>query len=540
MLKVTIIDDEALVRVGLKSMLNWKELGFEILDEATNGQNGLDLIIKNSPDIVITDIKMPVMDGLEMMQSVFKTGCKPKFIILSSYDEFQLVKQAMKLGAEDYLIKLDLEPEILADTLSVVREKILTEKGNSGEAERFEKNLRENILMLREGFFKRMINRPIQNQQEIKQQLDYLGIDLNPLHLACALIRMNNLAGLDKYNTEEFGLLENSFLNTIHEIVNDVFKGYTFTWNQGEFIVILSADTNVAAKIYREKAMNIGERLIQVLKQYFNISVSVGISNPHQGYHQLAQAYFECCQAVQHCLYLGLQPVLFYAEVPEIIGEQERVDITELREILPKAIELHDLEAIQSVFKGMSLVLNEQRISRAQALDVCFQMAYLIGGVPDFKDAALKEIIGYQNSLYENILTLNTLPEIIHWLDRIEQGLYQQLSKNEEQKNSRLIAKAKKYIMEHFPAEISLNEVAGALSLSPGYFSTIFKQYTGICFTDYVTEIKIDKAKKLLRETDSKIYEISDLLGFQNAYYFSKVFKKVTGMTPSEFSGKQL
>lgn len=152
MLKVVIIDDEALVRVGLKSMINWDELGYEIVGEAANGQSGLDLILKNKPDIVFIDIKMPVMDGLEMMHSVLKTNHKPKFIILSSYDEFQLVKQAMKLGAEEYLIKLDLEPEILSNALSMVREKIMIEHDKSGEAERFEKGLRENISMLREGF----------------------------------------------------------------------------------------------------------------------------------------------------------------------------------------------------------------------------------------------------------------------------------------------------------------------------------------------------------------------------------------------------
>lgn len=358
--------------------------------------------------------------------------------------------------------------------------------------------------------------------------------------MACALVRMNNITVLDKYDNHELRSLEVSFLNTINEIVNDVFKGYTFTWNQGEFVVIFSGDTNLIADIYREKTINTAERLIQVLKQYFNIPVSIGISNQHQGYQELAQAYFECCRAVQHSFYSGSQPVLFYTEAPKIIGDQEQIDITELREILPKAIELHDLEAIRSVFEGTILVLDEQKVSRGQAFDVCFQIAYLIGGTTGLTDAAIKEIIGYHNSLYENILTLNTLPEIINWLNGLEQGLCRLLSKNEEQKNHRLIAKAKKYIMEHFAEEISLNEVAATINISPGYFSTIFKQYTGTCFTDYVTENKIDKAKKLLRETDYKIYEISNMLGYQNAYYFSKVFKKVTGMTPSEFSGKQL
>lgn len=540
MLKVVIIDDEALVRVGLKSMVNWEELGFEIIGEAANGQQGLELIIKSKPEIVITDIKMPVMDGLEMMRLVLKGDYHPQFIILSSYDEFSLVKQAMKLGAEEYLIKLDLEPEILTNSLAAAREKILAERGKFNHEERFEKGLRENILMLREGFFKRIINRPVQDRNEAAEQAAYLGIELNEGVLACALLRINNLTILDKYDPDEIRSLESSVLNTINEIVSDIFNGYTFSWNLGEFVIIFSGESGLDFDLYRGKAGAMAERLIKMLKQYFNISVSIGISILHQGYAELAKAYFESYRAIQHCFYSGSESIFFFAEIPKEIGAQERINIPELKTTLPKAIELSDLEAIRTVFRSVVLTLEEPNLSRGQAYDLCFQIAYLIGEAVGFNETASKEIIGNNNSLHDSILQLNTLPEIITWLTGLEQSLYCFLTKNEEQKNHRLVAKAKKYIMEHYKGDISLNEVANTLSISPGYLSTIFKQYTGICFIDYVTETKIDQAKKLLRESDYKVYEISEMLGFNNAYYFSKVFKKVTGMTPSEFSGKKI
>lgn len=127
--KVAIIDDEPLVRLGLQSMLRWEDLGYEIVGEAANGRQGLDLIIEHNPDIVITDVKMPVLDGLEMMRLASQAGRHPKYIVLSGYDEFHLVKQAMKLGAEEYLIKLDLESEALEHALAAAREKIIAERG---------------------------------------------------------------------------------------------------------------------------------------------------------------------------------------------------------------------------------------------------------------------------------------------------------------------------------------------------------------------------------------------------------------------------
>ncbi|HEX3044495.1 MAG TPA: response regulator, partial [Bacillota bacterium] len=520
MLKVIIIDDEALVRVGLKSMIDWEKENYEIIGEAANGQEGLDLIIKHHPDIVITDIKMPVLDGLEMMRQVLKGGVQPKFIILSSFDEFNLVKQAMKQGAEEYLIKLDLEPELLTKTLSEVREKISAEHGaqgsegeNTGPSGRLEQGMRENISMLREGFFKRLISRPTQDPEEIREQITYLGIELNENSLACLLARITNIAALDKYASGELRLFEASVLNTIQEIVNDVFKGYTFTWNPGEFMAIFSNNANTATldsfDFYREKAAHMAERILEMLKQYFNISVVVGFSNPFHGFGELNRAYFESCRAVQQSFYSGARPVLFFAEVPENIQSYEKIDISDFISNLPKAIELFDSEQIRTVLGRVSDILTERKISKEQAYDVCFQIAYLLCGTTGFSEAVMKEIAGYPNSLHESILELHTLPQIIDWISNLEQGLCDYLAKNEEQKNHRLIARVKKYIMEHYREEISLQDAADAAGISPGYLSTIFKQYSGICFTDFITETKISEAKKLLRESDYKIYEIS-------------------------------
>ncbi len=541
MLKVIIIDDEPLVRVGLRSMIPWQELDYEICGEAPNGRLGLDLILKHQPDIVITDIKMPVLDGLEMMRLALKAERPAKFIILSSYDEFQLVKQAMKQGAEEYLIKLDLEREMLIATLAAVREKILAERGRSDQEERFEKGLRGNLDLLREAFFKRLITKPTLSRAEAGEQAAYLGIELDEL-LACALVRINlhNPAALEKYDSDELQVLEAAIHNTINEIVNDIFKGYTFVWNPGEFIVICSGAAGLTPEAFLKKAAGMGERLVQMIKQYFNIASSVGLSNPHREYGELAQAYFESCRAAQQSYYSGAAAVLCFADLPPSDADQAPIDLAELKTALPKAIELLDLERIGAAFQMVFDLLNQPRLAREQAYDLCFQIAYLVSGALNVGEAELREIIGYRNSLYESILALNTLAELSGWLTGLERRLCRFISQADDQKNHRLVAKAKRYILEHYREEISLNEVAAAISISPGYLSTVFRQNTGICFTDYVTEAKIGQAKKWLRESDYKIYEISAMLGYQNAYYFSKVFKKVTGMTPSEFSGKKI
>lgn len=538
MLKVIIIDDESLVRLGLKSMIHWEELGYEIVGEASNGQLGFDLIMKTNPDIVISDIKMPVMDGLEMMRQVVKMNLKPEFIILSGYNEFNLVKQAMKQGAAEYLIKLDLEPDLLANVLETVREKIRQEREQINQAGWFTKSLQENLAVLREDFFKQMIHRPLQNQLEIYERAKNLSIEFNDYVLGVLLVKLNNLNVLEKYDSNEIGALEVSLINIINEIINDTFKGYTFTWNRGEFIGIFSGNDDLCAAVYHEKTNSMADRLVQVVKQYFNFAIIIGISKLHQDYQELAQAYFESCRAVQDSFYSHLKPVVFFEEMVQENEEREFVELKDIKTKIPRAIELFEIENLRQFFKNVYSILTQKKIARSRACELCFQIVYSISCADNLDETAVKEIMGPADSFYENILKLDTLPEMMNWLMNLEQKLCHILTKNEEQKNNRLISKAKKFIMEHYAEEMSLTEVASALNISPGYFSTLFRQYTGMCFTDYVTENKIHHAQKLLRETDMKIYEISNMLGFQSAYYFSKVFKKVTGMTPREFSEK--
>lgn len=533
-MKVIIIDDEPLVRLGLKSIIPWEDHGCEIVGEATNGRQGLELILKYRPNLVITDIKMPVMDGLEMMRQVFKSY-HPAFIILSSYNDFPLVKQAMKQGAEDYLIKLDLEPDILLNILAAVKKK-MSETGGS-----LEYVVRENNFMLREGFFKRIVGRSLQDPNEIELQLKHLEIELNEAFLAGMMIRLHQSDLLDKYEPDEYCALEGALRNMIEEITNDLFQGYTYTWNRGEFFTIFSYHHPGDWESFTKKARDTAERMVYSLKQYFNVMISVGISDLHHGYEQIYQVHQESHQAVQYGVSKasGMQKILFYKDLPASYFTRVQFDISEFKIILPQAVEFRDLETIQTIFDTIISNLHEMVISREQAFDICFQLTYLISGT-GLSETTLKEIIGYHDSLTESILNLETLSDIVHWLTNLGQGLCRFLSREDEPKNHRLITKAKKYIAEHYTEEISLNELAAAIHISSGYLSTIFKQYAGVSFIDYLTDYKIGQAKRMLRETDCKIYEIAEMLGYQNAYYFSKVFKKVTGMTPSEFIGKKM
>lgn len=537
MFRVVIIDDEALVRVGLKSLINWEAAGFEIVGEAANGQQGLELVLKERPDIVITDIKMPILSGIEMIEQIQAVNNGIKYIVLSGYDEFHLVKQAMKLGIEEYMVKLELEPEVLKGLLESIADKIKLERVENDKKNRYEMHLRVNKPVMREEFFKKLISRLITKPEEISESAAYLDINLNENRLVCASIKINNRNMFESMQKEDLQLLDFSVINVVEEIVNDVFTGYAFKWDAGEYTVIFSYEEDAGSKNLAVETDKMADRLIRMLKKYFNLSVSIGLSQVYKGLTQMDKAYRESYQAVSRSFFSGNEKVLYFSTQKDSKPEMSKIEIFSQREELVKALELNDVEAIQDIFGNIAAALDSPQITEKAVYDACFQLAYLISGSISDGEELLKQVME-DDSVYESIFKLNSLEKIKSWVEGLGRNLCQGMLKNNDQQTRRLVTKAKKYINEHYTQDIKMTYLADRLNISASYFSTIFRKETGLCFTDYVTEVKISHAKKLMVQSDLKIYQISDMLGYENSNYFSRVFKKVTGLTPTEFLSK--
>lgn len=519
-------------------MLNWAEHNCQLIGEASNGQAGLQLIREFKPDIVITDIKMPVMDGLEMIEKTIEENIKTKFIVLSGYDEFHLVRHAMKLGVEDYLIKLELEADSLLKILSKIIEKIDLDHKKKYNEYKLEKRIRVNNYAMREELFKKIIGNSLIDRKDIDEELEYLGIKLNEKILFCMNIKLEDAGKFKDYNQEDTNLLEFSIVNIVDEIVNDCFIGYTFKWTFKEYVIIFSSDNTFEEDLFRTKIEDMSKRLQLMLKQYFNIFVSMGVSNLHEAYNKLSTAYTEACHAVAESFYIGNEKIIFFKDIKKSEEVKQDLNIYEIIHGLSKYIELNDIEAIQITFENIISSLENDNISKETAYDICGQIAYLIYNSVDTEISGIQQIFGNNKTVFDNILKLISLPDMISWLNNIQNGLINFLTKKENIQNNKIISISKRYISENIGKTINLQDVASKINISSNYLSTIFKHITGMSFTDYVTEMKISEAKRLLKESNYKIYEIAQMTGYENAYYFSKVFKKITGITPSEFLSK--
>jgi two-component system, response regulator YesN len=535
MFKVVIIDDEALVRVGLKSIINWEDEDFELVGEASNGQAGYDLILNSMPDIVITDIKMPVMDGLEMIKRLTEQDIKPKFIILSSYDDFNLARQAMKYGIEEYLIKLELEPDALISTLNRIKGKIIIDYEKRNEEYKIEKHMRASKHAMREEILKKIIGKAIVEDKEIRDELHYHQIKLDEDNISCMVLQIKNVEKLESYAEADLNLLEFSILNILDEIANDFFASYSFKLDIKKYAVIFSENENKDGSDVSKRIEDMTQRLITMLKQYFNIDVIIGISDINKGLSSISNAYSQGIKALKQSFYNGEEKVIYFKNLVLEQNTKRNLDIHELSDSLLKYIEVNDIESIRIIFESIIVLLSKEKVSKDAAYDICAKIAYLITTAVEKDEESIQQIFGDNESIFEKILKLESIQDMISWLRRLEKSLCSFLSNKGNVYNNKVISKAKKFVIENVSKSISLQEVANTLCISPGYFSTIFKQSAGMNFIDYVTEVRIEKAKKLLKESNLKIYEIAHMTGYDNAYYSSKVFKKTTGITPKEF-----
>lgn len=537
MLGVVIVDDEILARVGVKSLIEWESQGYQIIGEASNGSEGLKFILDKKPDIVITDIKMPVMDGLEMIQKSRENNIYTKFIVLSSYDEFELVKKAMKLGAEDYIIKLELDEQVLLKTLKPVKQKVLKEKEKTKNESVIKHNINTEKSMRRE-FFKKLIGNLIKNENEINCIVKQLNIDIDFNRLVCMVTRINNLYTLKKFDNKDLRLFEFSVTNIIQEIINDFFAGYVFVNSWGEVLIIISIDRELNRRDYLKKVKEMAWTVVSMLMKYLDISTNIAISELHDGIAQLSQAYQEACQGLEYSFYCQSGEPVFYHELQQyktIVNDE--LELLKVNRLFSKCLDTVDKVGLETLFEELIREITIKNISKAQVYDLCYDLIYVINN--QLKTEEIKKIFPEEKYLYGSIDKLNNKSEVINWIKDLKERLTTLIDEHKSNEHLFLIGQAKKYIHQHFNEDISLNEVARTINISSGYLSSLFKDVEDTGFNEYITDLRIKEAKRLLSNSNKKVYEISGEIGYNNPYYFSRVFKRITGQTPSEFREKK-
>lgn len=535
MFKLLIVDDEPLVQVGVKSMLSWEDYEIEVIGSASNGRQALDIIESNPPDIVITDIKMPIMDGLELTKYCMKNlENPPVFIILTSYEEFELAKQAIRYNVIDYLIKLELDASLLQESIK----KALVQVKKKHEENGISPSQYEEVLMahiFEEKFFVKLLYNLFENDEQLNMQLKDLKLDLNGntfLTCFCEICTDNEAILSNEQILNQYICT----LNMFKEIAAKYLKCFILSLDYKHFAIICCFEERETENI-NELVRSSLEKVCLMIYKYFNVQIKIGVGNPCNKLHSVGISFEEA----RYC-YKSTNTndnIIFYSEFKKSNYSSNTFDLSFLKDDFMKAFEEYNIEALYMIFSKIVKNLNENPSKYLQALDCACNILYICMNLLPDGEVSINDIFSTEIDGYKSIYQKKNVEQIISWITLLRDRLCEYMEEHKKNYTNNTVNLVKKYINEHLEEKLSLNEIAAIYSISPSYLSALFKKYCSVGFSEYITQMKINKAKELLLKENYKVYEVSDMLGFESAFYFSKVFKKVTGYSPKEYTQKQ-
>ncbi|MFA9381095.1 MAG: response regulator [Acetanaerobacterium sp.] len=523
-LKVLIVDDEYLIRNLIRMRINWEEQNMTIIGDAANAHEAFPMVDQYKPDIIFTDICMPFMDGIEFSRVVFEKYPHIKIVVVTGHDEFEYARKSIKLGIADFLLK-PIKVQDLLDVTQRLKMKIHEEQSRISEYERLKKELEANLPFIKEKFLNELISENLP-ASTIRERFSYFGLSVNPEIEAVQIAVVELCHSMPDTSEEDQMILEIGGLKKTSEFFQDDPYVIVFSSNQGR-IVILSNNRDLDLP---ENCELLKASLINTYKCYS----SFGIGTEYMGMENSRLSYQEACNALDYKAVIGKSNVIYYGDIVTTQYRRYQTDfskIEKLRFYMNAGAEGNAAEIVESIFDicgvGAGDIMEQSRLA---AMDVFFACRYVAAGQQSEYDSLLRE------EDMQRILAADNLPEMKSGLLEYVKNLSLSIWNKNRTKAGNLVMQIKEYLNEHMGnSELGLSSVAGEFYVSPGHLGRLMKQETGRTFIEYLTEIRIKQAEKLMRETDLKGYQIGREIGICDPHYFSILFKKTTGMSINEF-----
>ena len=541
MLKIFLAEDEVVVRETIKRMIPWEELGFELVGEAADGEMALPLLIRQQPDLLITDIKMPFMDGLTLARLAKKEIPGLKVVILSGYDDFNYAKQAIGIGVEDYLLK-PITKNALIERLSEIRSRYEHEKTQKEYYEKFQREMQAYEKNNSRDFFEALVGGSM-DMMEVYKRAEKLGLDIVAEAYNVLIFTMNCdedfFGQRDEYSSweaESLELLENFFAGHSSAML---FRSNIFSYGvllKGQRETIEENTRACVDEIRKILSRQDGRR-----EWFLAVGQSVErLSQIQKSYHTASRAFSQ--------RYLYDENILYYDEMEtmEHPGGQaetednaylQKVDVNALnpailQKFLSNGLQEETENFVKDYFYAIGQEPMESLVFRNYViLNVRFSVISFIKGLGcdtnEMESADTEEVLAESGKNMESAIAYakKMISQAIEIRDQ-----------NSGNKNRSILKTAVDFIDSHYmDEEISLNTVANVANVSSNHFSALFSQNMGQTFIEYLTTLRMNKAKELLRCTGMRSSEIAGEIGYKDAHYFSYLFKKTQGMTPSDY-----
>lgn len=521
--KVIIADDEPLVLIGLQDMIDWNSEGFEIVSQARNGKQLSDEIEKYSPDLVITDIKMPVKSGIEVLEEEKKkNGALPLFIFLTSFEEFDLIKKALSLEAVDYIVKLELEKDQLTEALKRAYKKISEIRGDREE----ERSINERQVLQERYFMRQLFSLDTHDMEP-----GDVGINMEFPFFVVAYITLPGI--LSEKDKNKSVSLFYSAARLLRETVNRYTLCYVTQLDLGHCAAIFPFSEK-ARNGYRSYIYSAFRTSLESLRDYFSLDASVSIG-PIVSHASLISDSFSKAKLLSAKEEEGGEKIIFFDHTQNQNLRIENIDL-DSRAFLKAFSELN-APLLEETFDRLITSIRNTNATKVHSIDAASSVLYMaLNSLPD-TSRLLEEIFPSSENIfsYRVLYQARSSEDVISWLEKLCGGLKNAFTERKQDYRLQTVQKVQAYIRENITGNLDLGSVASIFGYSKNYLSSLFTRYTSTSFIDYVNTVKIEKAKKMLADPNAMVYEVATALGYDSPFYFSKVFKKVAGVSPTAY-----
>ncbi len=525
--RVLLADDEEEIRTGISRKIDWASLGLALVGEAGNGEEALELAEQLRPDVVLTDIKMPFLDGLELCRRLRVSLPGARLVVFSGFDDFEYARQAMSMGVSEYILKPINAPE-LRQVLEKLREQLDRQRLERRDMETLRRRYEESLPVLRELFYTRLLSGQLRPEQ-VQDRAARYEIDLPQGLWTVALVHVDGPG--DEGERDELLLLSvQSFLEK-HFALEGCAARVVLYGDMAALLVHLDREDRLYPLLEEL------ERLSRLSQSYLGLRLTTGVGLPCRGPEELNHSAGGARSALDYRVLAGGSRVIYIGDLepqsaaaPSFEEEDQRV--------LSAAVKLGAREQAEAVVRELMERLRRASLSQCDLflLEVvtCLVRLARSGGL------AVEEVFGEGFTGAVSVSGFSSLEELGSWLGERCGRLHDLLGWRRSDSTWQMVERAKDYIAGHYTDEqLSVEALCSHIHLSPTYFSTLFKREVGMSFTAYVTKVRMDEAARLLRETDEKTYRIAEATGFSDPNYFSYVFKRHFGLSPSKFRAGQ-
>ncbi|GMQ60786.1 response regulator transcription factor [Vallitalea maricola] len=533
--KVLLVDDELIILSGLKFLINWEAIGCEIIDTASNGQEALDIIKEQSPDIVICDINIPVFDGLEVLKKSNEFNKNTVFIMLTNHQDFHLAQQALKHKAVDYIVKTNLQPELFIQSLENAQNE-LNKRRKINKIDFVESYIHKNEKEIVKNSILNILNSTTNDRHHLDEQFQICESANIFESYSIMQIYIDNpdIVNINLFSAEDKNKIMECEKDIINKICKNFFENYIILdYDSSSVLVFISNYPNMDKQYIR----HLYRKILTTSKNILETSIDIAIT---QIFNSSKDIYLciEQLKQINNFYYYNNTNIVFYDEIDQELYN-DSFDISNIINDLSKALTTHNTENINSVFEELIELLISSKPKKQNAINCCIRIYnYTIATLQALDNPkAFNESFSNSANTINKLMSLGTFEDVILWIKQLNHTInhYNVLVAS---KSNNLIDSAKEFILEHIDTKLTLNSVANYLSITPSYLSSLFKKECNRNFVDYVNQLKIEKACNLLNEKQYLIYEIAYMLGFDNAYYFTKIFRKYKGVTPKEYLQK--